>query len=229
MAKKRKYAISPTEIKGMTINELKTYIRNAGKSLQSLVKRIDASPYKSFSQVPQRISGGQKFGYFTPSGGAKIKGVTPELLRQEANQINWIMHHAENPGQLNRRYLFTNEQLNEAFDTLNFNKLKAMKDEMFSTPDGIQSFLKWWELNEKTIMQDYDSLRGTSTEYDDIADLMYGDNSLSTQEKYLELFDMIANAKAHEHMVKSGKTVRKYNYSNVHTLNGKFKGPKRKK
>lgn len=225
---KRKYATTPSNINAMTEKELKTYIRNAGKTFQSLTKRINASKFRAYSSVPSIVHAGQVFGYFTEKGGVRVKDLPINTLRREALQINQVMNFAETPGELEKKFKYTMEEWNEIFDKLNFNEAKAKKDEIFSSQAGIDAWENYWSLYAEDYIKDYDSLRGTSTKYDDISDLMHGDNGLSAEEKLMELFDMIMNARAKKHLVKSGKTLKHYGVSDVHTLKGKFKGPKRK-
>jgi len=226
--RKRKYALQPSAINAMTEKELKTYIRNAGKNFQSLAKRINNSKFRAYSSVPNIIHAGQQAGYFSEKGGVVTKGISLNTLRREALQINWVMNFAETPRELEKHFKYTTEEWDEIFDTLDFNKAKAVRDELFSTQAGIDAWERYWKLYGEQLVKDYDSLRGTSTAYDDIADLMHGDNGLTEEEKLIKLFDMVMNARAKKHLVKSGKTLKHYGVSDVHTLKGKFKGPKRR-
>ena len=138
------------------------------------------------------------------------------------------MNYAETPTELQTMYKYTTQEWDEIFEKLDFNRAKEVRDELFSTQEGIDAWEAYWKLKAKDYVKDYDSLRGTSTKYDDISDLMHGDNGLTAEEKLMELFNMVMNAKARKHIRESGKAVKHYNASDVHTLKGKFRGHKKK-
>lgn len=92
-----KYSKSPTEFYRMTEKELKTYIRNAGKTLRKQLDRLSASPFASFSEKLDRW---ESESIFLRGRGFSTKGLTTPELIDTAQVINNVISVEESSASL---------------------------------------------------------------------------------------------------------------------------------
>lgn len=92
-----KYSKSPTEFYRMTEKELKTYIRNAGKTLRKQLDRLSESPFSSFSEKLDRW---ESESVFLRGRGFSTKGLTTPELIDTAQVINNVISVDESSASL---------------------------------------------------------------------------------------------------------------------------------
>ena len=141
-----KYEKSPTAFYTMTENELKQYIRNAGKTLKKQLSRLEQSPFSSFSEKLERW---RNESVFLRGRGFATKNLTTAELIDTAQVINNVISVEESSASLRD---IVNRDIFEDFMRGNLANEKALND-YFMDKAQMNTMLMWARRNINMIYE----------------------------------------------------------------------------
>lgn len=206
MAKKSKYAVDPKEIYKMSESELKVYIRDGWKSIDSKIRRTKKNEFADFSELLHDL---EEIEGRTGKLSGATRGMNTKQLRMKALGINQLYRITETPGQLQR----------EGYDNImNFFKEPRFTKQFIEGIHRNQTILrKLANKNDKFIRDILGS--------EQIAQIVEENegNDTETYRKLLlatsEVLDMYEDEEKNELIVKEWDPVYEYQGDNVWTEN----------